>query len=116
MFEIKVISNFSAAHRLRNYKGKCEKLHGHNWRVESCISCAELDKAGMTIDFQDLKKNLNKVLKTLDHNYLNEIKPFKNINPTSENIAKFIFEQLSGLPVDKRCKLKLISVWETETS
>ena len=116
MYRITVLSGFSAAHKLINYKGRCEKLHGHNWKVQAVVSCSRLDRTGMTIDFHRLKHELNKVIDAFDHKYLNDIKPFKKMNPTSENIAKYIFESLSKLVNDKRIKLKSATVWETDTS
>lgn len=115
MFEIKVAENFNAAHRLKGYKGKCERLHGHNWKVEVCLA-GEVDKAGMVLDFSDLRLKLKGALKKLDHNYLNEIKPFNKTNPTSENIAKFVCDELSGSIENKKIKIKSVSVWETDNS
>ena len=112
MFKIKVISTFNAAHRLRAYKGKCERLHGHNWKVKAVVCSQTLDKLGMVMDFKILKKRLDTVLAYLDHGYLNDKKEFKKTNPTSENIAKFIFDKLSKNVKD----LRSISVWETDTS
>ncbi len=116
MFRINISSNFSAAHQLNNYKGRCEKLHGHNWKVNAEVSCAKLDSAGMVIDFHKFKQWLNRILKTLDHEYLNDIKPFKAVNPTSENIAKHIFDSLLKLINNKQVQLESVSVWETDTS
>ena len=112
MFEIKVDSNFSSAHNLRGYKGKCEELHGHNWKVSVTVKGANLDKTGMLIDFKKIKFELNKVLDSLDHKYLNNITYFKKINPTSENIAKYIYDRLK-----KTLKyIKSVTVWESDTS
>jgi 6-pyruvoyltetrahydropterin/6-carboxytetrahydropterin synthase len=116
MFKIECTSSFSAAHNLTNYKGKCEKLHGHNWKISAVVSSPDTDKTGMVMDFHELKNCLNKVLETLDHKYLNEIKPFIKSSPTSENIARFIFKQLAKLIRNKHVKLESISVWETDTS
>jgi 6-pyruvoyltetrahydropterin/6-carboxytetrahydropterin synthase len=109
MYEVKVISDFSGAHRLRNYKGKCEDLHGHNWKVEVSLGQGSLDETGMVIDFKELKIKLKEVLGLLDHKHLNDLPYFKEINPTSENIAKFIYDKL-GLHSLK------ITVWETDSS
>lgn len=109
MYEVKITSEFSGAHNLRHYKGKCENLHGHNWKVELAIEAARLDKLGMATDFKDLKRELKKVLDSLDHKYLNKLPFFKDINPTSENIAKFIHDKLD-------LKSAKITVWETPTS
>ena len=112
MYEVKVLSEFSAAHHLREYRGKCEELHGHNWKVEAVVSSATLDKAGMLIDFKELKKSLNEILADLDHKDLNNIDYFKKQNPTSEIIAKYIFDNLSK----NIAGLKRVSVWETDRS
>ncbi|MDD5156332.1 MAG: 6-carboxytetrahydropterin synthase QueD [Candidatus Omnitrophica bacterium] len=112
MYRIKVESNYSSAHNLRGYRGKCEELHGHNWKVELRAGGSKLDKSGMLLDFKHLKKKLNVVLDKLDHKYLNGIAYFKKVNPTSENIAKFIYDSLkSGVP-----GILSVTVWENETS
>lgn len=113
MYEIKITEEFSGAHNLRNYKGKCEDLHGHNWKVEVSLYSKNLDRRGMVIDFKDLKGNLRKVLFPLDHKYLNDLGYFKKKNPTCENLAKFIHGALSRYVRKKRIK---VSVWETGTS
>ncbi|MBL7072055.1 MAG: 6-carboxytetrahydropterin synthase QueD [Candidatus Omnitrophica bacterium] len=112
MFEIEVYSHFSSAHRLRKYKGKCENTHGHNWKVGVNISSDKLNNIGIVIDFKDVKKELNGVLKKLDHKNLNALSYFRRVNPTSENIAKFIFCELKA----KRLPLSFVSVWEAEDS
>ncbi len=112
MYNIKVEGNFSSAHNLKGYKGKCEELHGHNWRVEAVVSAALLDKSGMAMDFKALKKQLNACLERLDHKYLNRTPYFKKINPTSENIAKYIYDTLK-----KRIRnISAVTVWENNTS
>lgn len=112
MYSLKVESGFSSAHNLRAYKGKCEELHGHNWRVEAAAESEKLDKTGMVMDFKLIRDELNNILDKLDHKYLNEIKPFDKINPTSENIARFIYEILKP----KVGGLKSITVWENSTN
>ena len=114
MFEIRVESSFSSAHRLRGYKGKCEDLHGHNWKIEVFIQTEKLDKIGMVDDFKRMRTLLNQILKKLDHAFLNDLPYFKKINPTSENIAKYIFDKLQEK--DKKLKLKKVTVWESDTS
>jgi len=95
MFELAVKSGFSAAHRLRGYRGKCASLHGHNWSVEVIMQAETLDKAGMVTDARRVKKIVRNFLeKNLDHTYLNELPFFKENNPTSENIARFIYQGL----------------------
>ena len=112
MFSIKVESDFSSAHNLRGYKGKCEALHGHNWKVEAVVRRKSLDKTGMVMDFKLLKDRLNVILEKLDHAYLNNIPIFKKINPTSENIAKYIFDAMKASGVS----LSSVTVWESENS
>jgi len=112
MYSLKVESSFSSAHNLRAYKGRCEKLHGHNWKIEAVTESADLDKIGMVLDFKLIKNELNEILDKLDHKYLNKIKPFDKTNPTSENIARFIYETLKP----KIAGLKSITVWENSTS
>ncbi len=114
MYELTVESAFSAAHRLREYRGKCENLHGHNWRVEVTIASKQLDKRGMVIDFRKLKEKLGSILDKLDHTYLNELSEFKKINPTSENIASYIYSRLKKLITGKKITVKKVSVWETK--
>jgi len=112
MFKIKVEATFSSAHNLREYKGKCESIHGHNSKVELAAISEELNKAGMVLDFQYLKAKLNDLLKRLDHKYLNRIAYFKKVNPTSENIAKYIYNKIKV----KVPKLESVTVWENNTS
>ena len=116
MHQISIKSNFSSAHNLREYKGKCENLHGHNWNVEVFIEAGFLNKEGMVLDFKDAKIYLDKVINGLDHKYINEIPPFDKLNPTSENIAQFIFERLNMELSDLNLKVKRVDVWETENS
>jgi len=112
MYSIRVEAHFSSAHNLKGYKGKCESLHGHNWKVEVVVSQGSPGKDGMVMDFTILKTKLKRILERLDHRYLNEIPYFKKINPTSENIAKYIFDVLKkGIP-----RLSAVTVWESENS
>ena len=112
MYEIKVRSNFSSAHNLENYSGKCEKLHGHNWLVEASFQYRALDKSGLAVDFRIAKSILREITEALDHSYLNDLRFFKKVNPTSENIARFIYERLKK----KVRNIKSIAVWENENS
>ena len=112
MYEIKIKNDFSAAHNLRNYKGKCEKLHGHNWIVEAIFAYKSLGHNGIAIDFRLAKRMLRDIVEKLDHSYLNELKILKHINPTSENIAKFIYDCLKK----KNVNIKSVLVWENEKS
>ena len=116
MFELTVISDFSAAHKLRGYAGKCENLHGHNWKVSVVVESKDLNRIGIVMDFKDIKKELNNVLEKLDHKDLNNLVFFKKINPSSENIASFIYSRISYKLKDKGVNVKKVSVWETDTS
>jgi len=115
MYEVEIMSSFSAAHRLRDYKGKCEHLHGHNYRVHVIARAAATGRSGMVIDFGDLKKATTPVLEQLDHAYLNEIKPFDQIEPSAENIAAFLFEQIRRGLDDRSEILYEVMVWESDS-
>lgn len=112
MYEIKVKTDFSAAHNLKGYRGKCERLHGHNWVVEAVFRYSALGRAGMAVDFRIAKKMLKDTVGKLDHSYLNSLRLLKKINPTSENIAKFIYDQIRK----KSRNIRSISVWENDSS
>lgn len=116
MFEIMVQSHFSAAHNIRSLHGKCENLHGHNWRVEVSVGSKNLNPEGLVIDFEILKQKLDNVLKELDHKYLNDLPYFSRREPSSENIAKFIFTKLNKELKGYHVKLKRVSTWESDTS
>lgn len=116
MFEISVEAQFSAAHRLRKYKGKCENMHGHNWRVKAVIAGEKLNSQGMVMDFSELKNKLNGVIMRLDHKYLNDVDYFKKVNPTSENIAKFIYDKLQKKLIAYSLQFTAVTVWETNIS
>jgi 6-pyruvoyltetrahydropterin/6-carboxytetrahydropterin synthase len=110
MFEITTETSFSAAHRLKNYQGPCENLHGHNWLVKATVRCAELDTAGIGIDFKILKKHLKTIVNQFDHKDLNEV---LEVNPSSENIARYIFGQLKTALTDSRATVVRVEVQET---
>jgi 6-pyruvoyltetrahydropterin/6-carboxytetrahydropterin synthase len=112
MYRVKVEGHFSSAHNLRAYKGKCEALHGHNWKVEITVASETLDKTGMVADFTVLKSHLKKVTEELDHTYLNNIAYFKKANPTSENIARYIYDRLKS----RITGLESVTVWESQNS
>ena len=116
MYQISVRSDFSSAHNLRHYKGKCEKLHGHNWQVEVFLESGRLNKEGMVLDFTEARKILKEILDILDHSYINEIPPFTRINPTSENIARFIFNKMKLKLKAQSLRVKKVNVWETNSS
>lgn len=111
MYTLKVEGTFSSAHNLRAYKGKCEELHGHNWKVEIEVASGTIDKTGMVMDFSEMKNELKKVLGKFDHKYLNKLACFKKVNPTSENISKYIYDCLKV----KLTGLKSVTVWENNT-
>jgi 6-pyruvoyltetrahydropterin/6-carboxytetrahydropterin synthase len=119
MYEVTVEDTFSSGHYLRNYKGKCERPHGHNYRVRVTLSGEELDHAGLLLDFKDLKEVLRPVINYLDHQMMNELEPFTVLNPSAENIAKYFYDQtnahLSGLSKG-RVRVKDVTIWETDTT
>lgn len=106
---------FAAAHRLRGYEGNCERLHGHNWKVAISVSGSKLNEVGMLIDFKEIKRKGKAVLSQLDHFYLNDIPPFDaQLNPTAENIAFYLFEQLAQQIDDDRIQISSVTVWEND--
>ena len=113
MFELNVEDEFDSAHFLRNYKGKCERMHGHNYRVQVSIRSKKLNKIGLVLDFGEIKSELKKIMEILDHHVLDELPAFKNVNPSAENIAKYIFECLSKPLKGKKVRLVKVTVWET---
>jgi len=114
MYELMVITQFAAAHQLRNFRGKCEKLHGHNWRIEVYIQGEKLNDAGLLIDFKEVKEATNRILEEFDHSFLNELSQFKDQNPSSENIAAYIFDTLSNEVNNNNIKVTKITAWESE--
>jgi 6-pyruvoyltetrahydropterin/6-carboxytetrahydropterin synthase len=112
MFVVTVEGSFSAAHRLAGYQGKCERLHGHNYRIRVSVKAQKLDKQGMVIDFTELKKELEKILEMLDHSYLNEHEEFSDGTPTAERIAYYVYCQLKqALPT---AQINKVVVYETD--
>jgi len=116
MFEVVVHNHFASAHNLRGYQGKCEELHGHNWKVAVSVTAEKLDSLGMVVDFGVLKKELQNLIERLDHKYLNDIPPFDSINPSSENIACFIFRELARVMNREGRRVTSVSVWESDSS
>jgi 6-pyruvoyltetrahydropterin/6-carboxytetrahydropterin synthase len=109
MYRLRIESHFDAAHKLVGYKGKCSRLHGHTWKVEVFVLGEELDNVGILVDYAVLKEELQKIVEEFDHSFLND---FEKIgNPTSENIAKYIFKNLKNLP--ESVKLEKVRVWES---
>lgn len=112
MFEVKIETSFSSAHHLLNYKGKCENMHGHNWKVEVALFGDTLDESNILVDFKVLKKYVNEIIEYLDHKDINELPEFKGISPSSEIIAKYIYKE-----VQKKYKnVARVNVYETPTS
>ncbi len=116
MYELVVESKFSAAHQLRGYQGKCEKLHGHNWRVTVAVTAERLNDQGLAMDFHDLKKALREILDQLEHTFLNDIFPFTQINPSSENLAKWIYDNMAKKIDDDNLQVASVTVWESDTA
>ena len=116
MFEVTVEQSFAAAHALRNYKGGCENVHGHNFKVQVVLAGERLDDAGLLVDFIDVKNLMHEVMARLDHQFLNEVPPFDVKNPSAENIAEYFCTEMSGglkdTPVPVR--IREVKVWETE--
>ncbi len=113
MFVLKIVTDFASAHSLRNYPGDCSRLHGHNWQVEVMVQSKVLNDIGIAIDFRDIKKQTKVVANRLDHQYLNEVKPFDTLNPTAENIAKYFFEEVGQLINNQDVSVKEVTIWET---
>ncbi|MCF8130664.1 MAG: 6-carboxytetrahydropterin synthase QueD [Deltaproteobacteria bacterium] len=113
VFEIYVQTHFSAAHALNGYPGDCARVHGHNWIIDVFVRCRELDEIGIGIDFREIKDSVKGVLKNLDHFNLNELPAFKEVNPTSENIARFLYRELSKQLNTDNIAVSKIKVSET---
>lgn len=113
VFEVYVKTHFSAAHSLKGYQGDCARVHGHNWAIEVFVRCEKLDEIGIGIDFRDIKRMLKEVLHELNHFNLNELTTFQNVNPTSENIAKFLYQELGQKLNSNVVKVSKVKVSET---
>ncbi|HIC85543.1 MAG TPA: 6-carboxytetrahydropterin synthase QueD [Desulfobacterales bacterium] len=116
MYEVKITEHFAAAHQLRNFKGRCEQLHGHNWKIEVFVKGKELAEDGTLVDFHDVKKATRKVMEVLDHAFLNDLEFFSEVNPSSENIARFIFLKVSEQLDTDRVKVSRVTAWESDTA
>jgi 6-pyruvoyltetrahydropterin/6-carboxytetrahydropterin synthase len=114
MYHLTIKTHFAAAHRLVNYQGDCENLHGHNWHVEVTVAARELDSAGLGLDFKILKRRTKTLLDELDHKYLNDLEPFRETSPSSEQIARFIYERLSREMDNDNVQVERVTVWESE--
>jgi 6-pyruvoyltetrahydropterin/6-carboxytetrahydropterin synthase len=118
MFQVSVTETFSSGHALRGYKGKCENVHGHNYRVQIKLTGPQLDHIGLLVDFTELKRVLRGIIAVLDHQFLNDLEPFKTVNPSAENLAKYFYDetqrQLPSLPAG--ANITEVTVWETDTA
>ena len=116
MYELRVITQFAAAHQLRIFRGKCEKLHGHNWRIEVSLAGDKLNDGGLLIDFGEVKEATDGILEELDHSFLNELPQFEDQSPSSENIAAYVFEKLSSKLNNKRIRVTKVTAWESDSA
>jgi 6-pyruvoyltetrahydropterin/6-carboxytetrahydropterin synthase len=117
MFEVMIERNFSSAHQLRGYKGKCENLHGHNYKIEIYARGNELDNIGLLVDFGELKTAADEVVSYLDHRNINELPPFdEELNPSAENLARYILERVASRVGDERVSVYKVRCFETPTS
>ena len=119
MYEVTVEAGFSSGHYLRNYRGKCENPHGHNYKVRVTLAGKELDKAGLLLDFKELREVMKDVIDRLDHQMINDLEPFTALNPSAENLAKYFYDQ-ANLKLDQvsrgRVRVKNVTVYETDTT
>lgn len=113
-FTLKVLSDFAAAHSLREYPGACQRLHGHNWKIETEVSATQVNELGMVMDFKEIKRAVREVTDRLDHQYLNDLVPFNELNPTAEHIAVHIFQALAERLNDGNVRVHAVTVWETD--
>jgi 6-pyruvoyltetrahydropterin/6-carboxytetrahydropterin synthase len=120
MFEVSVEQTFAAAHALRGYQGKCENVHGHNYRVRVTIEGERLDATGLLVDFVEIKRLMRRTIDYLDHRFINDLPPFDTLNPTAENMARYFYEEMDQAlragAADVPARVKEVTVWETETS
>ena len=116
MYELVIKSQFAAAHNLRDYGGQCEALHGHNWHVEVVVRADSLGEGGMVVDFRILKEEAERVLEALDHRYLNDLTYFQKEEPSSENIARYIYEALAERLLHYHLRPYKVTAWESENA
>ena len=114
MYRLTIQTSFAAAHNLLLYQGDCENLHGHNWKVDVTVAARELDKSGLGIDFKILKAETRRLLETLDHKYLNDLPMFQGLSPSSENIARYLFEELGRTLNNENVTVTIVNVWESD--
>ncbi len=119
MFEVSVEDSFAAGHALRGYRGKCENPHGHNYKVRITLAGESLDHLGLLYDFKDLKTVMNEVIERLDHQFLNDIEPFRRLNPSAENMARYFYQEMNQRlqgSTDGRVRVIRVKLWETDTT
>ena len=116
MFEVSVEYTFAAGHALRNYKGKCENLHGHNYKLRVTVEGPSLDSTGLLVDFGDVRAAIKSLVDRLDHQFLNELPPFDRINPSAENIARYFCDQLQPQVQKEGLRVQAVTIWETDTT
>ena len=114
MYELSIKNRFAAAHQLRGYQGRCENLHGHNWVVQATLEASGLNKIGLAIDFTEIKKALREVLDQLDHKHLNDLPMFREVNPSSENLSRWICEALASRLDSEFVRVSRVTTWESE--
>lgn len=116
MYELRIITQFGAAHQLRDFGGKCENLHGHNWKIEAYVKGEKLDKDGLLIDFTLIKEATREIIDRLDHKFLNELEIFQETNPSSENIARYIYDSLAKELNNKDVTVNRVTAWESDSA
>ena len=116
MYELKTVTQFGAAHQISNIGGKCENLHGHNWKIEVRVKGGQLGEDGLLVDFKEIKNATSRVIEELDHKFLNELEYFKDISPSSENIARFIFDSLAKDLNNEFIKVSRVTAWESDSA
>ena len=114
MFEVSVEYTFAAGHALRGYKGKCENVHGHNYKVQLVVGGEQLDSAGLLLDFVEVKNIIKGLVERLDHHFLNDLAPFDKLNPSAENIAKYFFDELEPSVRSHNLQVQAVTIWETD--
>jgi 6-pyruvoyltetrahydropterin/6-carboxytetrahydropterin synthase len=117
MFEVTVEQTFAAGHALRGYRGKCENVHGHNYKVQVTIAGEELDSIGLLVDFVEVKRVMKEIIEYLDHRFINDLSPFDKLNPSAENLARYFWEEMTKhLAAEVPVRIAEVKVWETDTT
>jgi len=116
MYELRITDQFAAAHQLRGIQGGCENLHGHNWKIEVAVGGSRLGNDGLLVDFRHIKRETKAVLGTMDHQFLNDIDAFRDLEPSSENIARHIFESLSERLNTENVRILRVTAWESDSA